>query len=279
MERSHLVNGRFLHNLDGWTASGGASYHAGAGDAQYGIVVLPVGASIVQSFAVPHVRSYTLSLAVKTTSGTLSTGQATVTIRDGQNNIVASIDLSGDAPAWSIQTTTLGLAPGSSYRITLTNVSASATIYIDDVWLWPVLNTRSDLAQTIHRKLAALATDASLSTTANGAQTEGDYTDAVDAGLRSAGAIDSETDLPDVRWLDATTVDIALDAIEREMLKRLQRHYATVVDLKIGPRDEKLSQISKHLASLAGGGDGAASQGSRKVVTRKLIYQVDDYEL
>jgi|FLYN01.1.fsa_nt_gi hypothetical protein len=266
MDRTHLTNGRFLHTLDPWTAAGGATYSAGDGDDHYGVAVLPAGSSIRQDLAVVGYRRYTLHLAVKG-------GNATVTIADGDGNTVLTTTASGSAGVWTETSITAGLASGTTYRLTISNGGASS-ISIDDVWLWWVPKTRAELAAMVHRKLGQLATDASLSTTASGDQTEGSYTDAIDAGLRSVGAIDPETDLADVRWLDAGLLDTCLDAIEREVLERLQRHYAVLTDIKVGERDEKLSQIGAAIAKLTGSG----RPGGGKVVVRGLRRRADDYE-
>ena len=267
-ERSHLVNGRMFHTLNGWTTAGGAVYSAGDGDDHYGVANLPAGASISQAFAVERPRAYTQHLAVKTAS-------ATVTITDGSGNSLPGQTATGSASVWTESSLTFGLAPGTTYTLTISNAGGS-TILVDDLWLWWVPKTRAELAAHVHRKLDALATDANLSTTASSTQTEGSYTDAVDAGLRTVGAIDPETDLPDVRWLDASSLDTCLDAIEREMLERLQRHYATLTDIEVGPRKEKLSQIAQALRALMSGGQGG---GSGKVVVRRLRREARDYEL
>jgi hypothetical protein len=267
-ERSLLTNGRFLSNLNGWTASGGAAYSAGDGDDHYGVASLPAGASISQALAVWRARSYTLHLSVKTAA-------ATITIVDGAGNSLPAQTASGAGGVWTETSIALGLAPGSQYTLTISNAGGS-TILIDDVWLWWAPLSRSELAARVHRKLDALATDASFSTTTSGAQTEGSYTDAVDAGLRAVGAIDVETNLPDVRYLDAGLLDSCLDAIEREMLERAQRHYAALTDIKVGDRDEKLSQIAKTIGALSAGGQGGARG---KVVMRTLRREANDYEL
>jgi hypothetical protein len=64
-ERNYLINGRFLQNLNGWTAENGASYLASDGDDHYGIANLPVGGSVRQDFAVDNARAYTLHVAAK----------------------------------------------------------------------------------------------------------------------------------------------------------------------------------------------------------------------
>lgn len=275
-QRNRLGNGRFLQSLDNWTASN-ADYSAGDGDDHYGVAVLETGGGYIeQSFSVPYARLYSLHLAVKAVGASLSGSQATARISDGDGNTVLTQNLSGTADTWTESTYNIGLAPGTTYTLRITDASAAGDVKIDDVWLWWVPLTRAAMATRVHAKLARLGTDRSLSTTAAGALTEGDYTYAVDAGLRTVGAIDPETDTPDVRWLDAALLDTALDAIELEMIERLQRDYAVEVDIKVGPRQESLSQIGAALRALGGQGKGGA--GGR-VVMRKLAHQADDYEL
>lgn len=273
-ERNRLSNGRFLHNLNSWVTAS-ASYSAGDGDEHYGVANISVGGSIAQVFGVDYARSYTLHLSVKAPSGTLAGSQATVAITDGDGNSVASFNLTGGASSWTDNNNSLGLAPGATYTLTITNASAAGAIRVDDVWLWYVPMTRANLAARVARKLSALATDAGLDTTAAGDLTEGHYTDAVDAGLRAVGAVDPETDQTDIRWLDSTTIDTCADLIEREMLERLGRYYATLVDIEAGPRKEKLSQIGAALARMT----SAPQSGGAKVVVRKLGRLADDYNL
>jgi hypothetical protein len=278
-ERNRLVNGRFLHNLNNWTASN-AVYSAGDGDDHYGVAVLSTGGGYIeQTLGVVNARSHSLHIAVKPVGGALSAGQATLRITDGDGNTVATQNLSGDADAWTESTYTFGLAPGTTYTVRITNVSAAGDVKIDDVWLWWVPKTRAQLATMVHTKLARLATDRSLSTTAAGALTEGSYTYAVDAGLRAVGAIDPETDLPDVRWLDASLLDTALDAIEKEILEQLQRDYAVEVDITMGPHSERLSQKHAALEKLTGAAGSSQGSGGGRVVMRKLHYQANDYDL
>lgn len=280
-ERSRLYNGRFLHNLNNWTGAGGAAYSAGDGDEHYGVAVLPAGASIAQTFGVTHLRAYTLHVAAKPVGGTLGADELVATITDGAGNVVAALSLEGDtADSWQENSDTLGLAPGTTYTLELANGSG-LPVRVDDVWLWYVPVTRAALAAAVHAKLSRLATQASLSTAASGASTEGDYTAAVSAGLRTVGAIDPETDLPDVRWLEASTVDACQDAIEREMLERLQRYYAVETDLTLGPKTERRSQIAGAIEKLTGtaGGPQGGSGSPGKIVTRQLRRETNDYEL
>jgi hypothetical protein len=138
-----------------------------------------------------------------------------------------------------------------------------------------VTYTRADIAGLVHRALGALATDAALTTTDDGAgQTEGSYTDAIDYGLRAVGAIDADTDAIDVGLITVATLDDLLQVVKRAMLERLQLHYATVVDLQVGQREEKLSQIGAAIARLL----GSSASGSARVTVRPLRRAARDYD-
>jgi hypothetical protein len=274
-ERSYLTNGRFFHRLDGWQVSG-ATYSAGDGDDHFGLVVLATGGKYVeQTFAVQHPRAYTFHVSVKPVGGALSAGQATLRISDGDGNVVTTQDLSGGADVWTENSFAIGLAEGTTYTLRLTNVSAAGDVRVDDVWAWWVPMTRAGLATRVHEKLGRLATERALSTTTSGALTEGDYTHAVDAGLRSSGAVNPETDEPDVRWLEAGSLETILEAIEQEMLERLQRDYAVETDISLGSRSESRSQIRDAISELT----SSAGGGSKRPVQRKMRHDRGDFEL
>lgn len=275
-ERNHLVNGRFLQNLGNW-ASSGAAYSAGDGDEHYGVAVLSTGGGYIeQTFAVPNARNYSFYLSVKAVGAALSAGQATARIKDGDGNTILTQNLvAGTGDTWIETTSAIGLAPGTTYTLRLTNVSAAGDVRLDDAWLWWLPLNRAELAARVHAKLDRLATAAGLSTTPAGALTEGSYTYAVDAGLRAVGAIDPETDLPDARWLDTAQLDTVLAEIEREMLERLMRYYAAAVDTQVGSRRESLSQVGAALAAL---GKAGGAGGGGRVVVRKLGHEAGDFE-
>lgn len=277
-ERSHIYNGRFLQNLSNWTAAGGAAYSAGDGDEHYGVAVLPTGGgSVEQDFTVNAARLYTLHLSVKAVGASLTAGQATIVITDGDGNAVKTISLTGTADTWTDNDQTIGLASGTTYNLQLVNNTAAGDVKVDDVWLWYVPKTRAELATLVNRQLDSLATDASLTTTPSAGQTEGSYTDAIDAGLRNIGAINPETDQPDIRYLESSSLDAALQLIESAMLDRLQRRYLLLVDIDAGDRSEKLSQIAAAIARISG--NGSSSGGGRKVIVRKLSHQAEDFNL
>lgn len=267
-ERNHLINGRFMHNLNGWTAAGGAAYLASDGDEHFGLANLPVGASISQAFAVDNPRAFALHVAVKAPSGLLTAGQATLTITDGNGNVVTTQDLVGTLNVWTETNYAIGLAPGTTYELTLTNVNAAGDIRIDDAWLWFVPVTRAQIAAQVHTKLGRIALERSLNTTPAGTMTEGFYTYAIDAALRNVGAIDPETGKPDVRWLNDTNAQNTIDATRREMLEQLQSDYAVEVDTRTGPFQQSLSQKRAAITEMLGGADGGSAAGGGVVMRR-----------
>lgn len=265
-ERNHLSNGRFWHDLNNWDVSG-AVYSAGDGDGHYGVAVLSTGGDYIeQDFSVPDLRDYTLHLSAKPTAA-LSAGQATIQISDGNGNTLVTLNLVGSAGAWQEQTFAVGLVPGTTYTVRITNVSATGDLKVDDAWLWFVPVTRRKIAQAVHRKLRRVATELCYDTATEGEQTEGDYTDAVDEALRSAGAINPETGLPDTRYLDEQSVKTAIDLTMQAMLEMAAIDFGVEVDVAIGPHREQLSQKREALLKLAGiGGDqgrGGGGAGNR----------------
>lgn len=268
IERNLLVNGRFTGDLDNWSATD-AVYLASAGNDHYGVANLSAGGLLSQDFTVVKTRSYTLHIYGISADG--STLRVTVKNSDGNTVYTDDIALTDE---WAENTITIGLPAGDTYTLELENAGDNA-LYVDDVWIWFVPMTRAALAARVHAKLGALATGKSYNTTAAGALTEGYYTYAVDAGLYAIGAVNPETGQPDTRYVTEESLQTALDAIEREMLERLYREYSVDVDLKVGPRDEKLSQVAKAIEGLASAANGA-SQG--RVVMRKMHYGAEDYE-
>lgn len=245
-ERSLLYNGRFLSDLDNWTVSS-AVYSAGDGDDHYGVAVISQNGYIEQTFSPDNTRLHSFHFSVKPVT-TLTTG-LTLLITDGNGNTVLSQALTATAATWTETTVDIGVAFGDTYTLRITNTKAE-DIKVDDIWIWPVVMTRAAIATRVNDKLGRLATDRSYSTTASGAKTEGDYTYAIDAGLRKVDAIDPETALPDIRWLEYDGLQTLLETVEQEMIEKLQRDYSVEVDIRVGQRSESLSQISKSLSEM-----------------------------
>jgi len=271
MYRNHLINGRFDNNgLTSWNASG-ATYSPADGDDHYGLAVLSTGGDYIeQQFTLSRTRFYTIHVNFKGVGAELTAGQATLTLVDNDGNAVLTQNLTGEADTWTTLSFTAGLNQAESYTLRITNVSASGDVYVDDVWIWFLPESRSSIAARIEEKLGRLADDRNLSTTSSGTKTEGDFTYAIDAALRMVGSIDPQTGAPDIRWLDQESVQDALDYTEAEMLEQLLNDYSADVDLTIGPRKESYSQIAKSLGSRLGNKGG---KGTGRVIQRKLHHE------
>ena len=268
-ERNRLANGRFLHNLDNWTASG-ATYSAGVGDEHYGAAVLSSGGYIEQDFSVPDVRGYTLSVSVQPVGTALTSGDVTVSVTDGDGNSVVSYSLTGDADVWTTNRRTIGLAIGTTYTLKIENAAFSGSVYVDDVWLWYVPISRVRLAMRAHARLGRLASKRGLRFATLGELTEGDYTFAVDEALRELGCINPDTGEVDIRYLETDDTGKATAIVEREMLEFLQRDYAFDVDKQDGETMERLSQRQKAIAEMLKSGAGG---NDNKIITRKLVHK------
>lgn len=274
MERSLLDNGRFLQNLNLWTQNN-ATYLASDGDDHFGVAVLATGGGYIeQDFAVPDARSYTLHLAVKGIGAAITSGQVIARIADGDGNTVVTYNLTADADTWTESNNTPGLTPNTTYTLRLTNVSATSNVYFDDVWLWFVPITRAQIATRVHAKLGRLATERSLTTVASGALTEGSYTYAIDAALRVYGAVNPETGLPDIRYLDENQVQSVIELTRLEVLEFLQTEYAVEVDTTTGPYRQNLSQKAETIGKIIGSGKGSNGGGSGgSVIQRTLTHK------
>lgn len=264
-ERSHLLNGRFLSDLDQWTVSD-AAYSAGDGDDHYGVAVLSQNGYIEQDFSVNYTRAYSIHISVKP-GVTLTSGQLVMLITDSDENTFLSQSLTGTGAAWNEQTIDIGLAAGDTYTIRFTNTSAN-DVKLDDIWLWCVVMTRANIATRVNEKLGRLASERSYSTTTSGTKTEGDYTYAIDTALRKLDAIDPETALPDIRWLDYGDLQTMLEVVEQEMIEKLQRDYSVEVDIRVGQRSENLSQITKSLSEMT-----TKDSKSGRVIVKKLTHE------
>ena len=273
-EYSRLRNGRFIHDLDGWTLNG-AVYQAGDADDHYGVAELETGGEyILQTFNVQRIRRYQVHLDVKPVGGDLVTTDAQVEITDGDGTVILTTNLVADADTWTENSYTVGLGPGTTYTIKIiNNTHADGVLRVDDVWIYGVAILRSEIASRLADKLGAIATERSLSATASGALTEGDYTYSIDAGLRSMGYVNPETGLPDIRYLqDPGKIDPVISASLAEILEQMELEYAVEPDITVGPRTERRSQIADRISKVRGG-SGSGSGGKSRVIQRKLGHE------
>lgn len=133
---------------------------------------------------------------------------------------------------------------------------------------------RSDLANMVAARLRTLATSAGLSATASAAGPNGDYTLAIDDGLRAVGAVDANGD-PSVVMLAPAQISDAVAAAYQSILIGLRADYALKTDVSLGPRTENLSQIATSLDKMLGGGAAAGDAGAVAgggVAQSKLTY-------
>lgn len=115
--------------------------------------------------------------------------------------------------------------------------------------------TDAELAARLHRDLAQMAADAGWATAATEGQALGHYTDLVADAKEAVG-------VEDLAAATATQRRRVRLAALGGCLERLERHYATLTDITVGQRDEKLSQIAAAIGRLrAAGATGGSSVG------------------
>jgi hypothetical protein len=105
--------------------------------------------------------------------------------------------------------------------------------------------TDADLAAKLHRDLSALATEAGWSPAATTGQDQGHYTDPIADAKADVGVTDLSAATAGQR---RRVRQLALLAC----LDRLELYFATLADLAVGQRDEKLSQIGAAVARARG---------------------------
>jgi len=267
MHPNHIYNPDFSRDLDGWAVTGTAVHVTNEGYNELGAVLLAAsGDSISREFTINMGRSYMLEVAVK---GTAS-GSIDIAIANDSGSTLYQTS-QAVTTAWTVVPgTRIGL-PWGTHTITISY--SDTAVYVDDISVAYVPITRAEIASQVAERLGVLATNASMSTTPNGAATEGDYTSAVDVGLRKVGAIDP-AGRPDVRYIDPDSIDAVLGETELAMLHKLHRYWSTQTDYSLGPRTEHISQVNaaiERLIGIAVGGRDASA--ARAIKTRKLIHK------
>lgn len=116
--------------------------------------------------------------------------------------------------------------------------------------------TDLELATRLHRDLSALATEAGWSVAATPDQALGSYTDPIADAKTQLGMSDlSLATNQQLRQLRRLALAACLD--------RLDTYYATLVDIRVGERDEKLSQLRASLPQLRASLIGRVAIGMR----------------
>lgn len=117
--------------------------------------------------------------------------------------------------------------------------------------------TNAALAARLHRDLGWLATEAEWSTTSDDEdQPQGHYTDPIEDALEAEG-VES--------LADATAAE--RKAVRRVALlgclDKLEIHFAALVDTTLGPRADRMSQISEAIGRIRGTQGGKVGKGVR----------------
>jgi hypothetical protein len=113
--------------------------------------------------------------------------------------------------------------------------------------------TDAELASKLHRDLQGLALEAGWATAATLDQPQGHYSDLI---------ADAKADVGVTIWAAASAAQIkrVRQLALLACLDRLELHFATLTDLKVGQREERLSQIGAAVArARAGGSRGAGT--------------------
>lgn len=262
---NRLYNADFARDLNTWTAYGDAVHVVSQGYGELGVVHLPTpGSAVEQAFSIGVGRPYMIEVAV---CGASADGELSLAIETSGGELVYASTLLFSDSAWTFHAERVGL-PWGDYNLRLACIDEAC--YVDDVSMAHVVATRQELAQKTATRLGALAATADYSTGATQLSAEGDYTDAIDEGLRAIGALD-QAGRPDVRYVEADVLSALLGAIELAMLHKLQRHWMTKTNYQIGPRTEYINQIQASLLALTGSAvGGRAASAGRGVQTRSL---------
>ncbi|MFZ1755031.1 MAG: hypothetical protein WBO46_14980 [Caldilineaceae bacterium] len=250
---NHLSNGGFDGNLDEWTGTGGINRSLGL--PRLGCGELEAGETLSQSEGLSADTLYTLHYFYRLADGaSLTAGYGSIT----------QTHTGTPADAWQEGVLVFALDSGASDSVTFT--ASGATAYVDSVTLvaggLPL--TRQGILSVVSARIAALATDAGLSSTASGDLPEGDYTYAIDEALRQVGAVNRWGD-PDVTALATAKANDVLEAAVTAMVQRLRSTYALKTDTSLGPRRESFSQIANSLDGMLSG-----SGADRRVKMGKL---------
>jgi len=269
MSANKIFNGGFIGDLGSWTVATSAVYIASVGNDQLGACHLTgAGDAVSQQFSAPTSREYMIDIYARTVTGT---GDLTLTITDSNGNTTYTATQSATTAFANTEGNRVGL-PSGTYTLALTYDTAA--VYVDDVSVAVVEKTRLELADDAADILGDLATqDAGFVTTPSGTDTEGDYTEAVDAALREFGAVGADGQ-PDVRYLTLDRVDGAIDSIQLYMLHKLHRYYARhATDFTLEGRTEHWHQRTAAIEALLGIAVGGRTSGAgRAIATRRLVH-------
>jgi hypothetical protein len=257
-----IYNPRFRSSeLSGWNSEGSPEYVPDDGHAGLGCVRFDGdGDALEQPLRLPEPLTYTISVWAK------GSGTATLALRNKDDAVAYTTTISGGGAGWT-ETETAVQLPAEQFDFRLER--ASGVVLVDDVSLAHVPATRAELATLAEDRLSDLATEFSLSTGRDGDLTEGDYTHAISAALRTLGMVNEWQD-PDVRCMDPGDVDRVVKQIEEEMLPVLHnKALLRTESYSLGPLTERKS-TNRYLAMRMGILPGMQAARRGTITVKKL---------
>jgi len=268
--RNLITNGRFDLGLNNWYFDD-ATHLPGGGRNGFDAIRLDEGGFVSQPIAVRFTRPHLLRIAVKTPSPV--SGKARLRIQDDRGGAHSrSFDLATTkAGEWQEYSHHFGIGKGNYKLVIESDIDG---VEIDGVWMWPVAVTRAQIAAQVADRLGAVATQFNYSLTPSWGKPEGSYTLAVDAGLRSAQAINPYDGSPDIRWLSDNAVDDAVEAATAYMVNRARMDASVETDISVGGRSESRSQVYSALSKYQEGAGGNSGPG--RIETRRLYHASEE---
>lgn len=243
MATNLLLNGGFDGNLDRWSGTG--TIERSLGYPRPGCAALAAGSALEsEAVGLGADQLYTLHYFFRMVSG------ATLTIRYGdmvQAYTGAPLDI------WREGTFAFALDTSGNSGVRLEAAGGLAHVDAVALLIGGLPCSRYQLATMVAAQLRGLATSAGLLSGASAAGPNGDYTVAVDEGLRAVGAVNRYGD-PDVTQLAPRQINDAVEAAKAAMLQALRADYALKTDVQLGPRRESRSQIAESIDKMLGGG-------------------------
>lgn len=127
--------------------------------------------------------------------------------------------------------------------------------------------TKSDISLMVFDNLSSLATDAGF-IRADSSNSQLGFGSAVDFAVITVVGSNDVTLVTDSNLIQVITW------AEYFALKKLYNYYATAVDFKLGPREEKLSQIARAIDNITGA-LGVNTQAP--IVFRDMVWEFNDF--
>lgn len=272
-----LYNGGFNGNMYRWSGTG--TINRIAGYPRIGCASLAAGQSIASEvIGLGENYPYTIHFFYQ-----LATG---ATLTAGYGSVVTQTFTGSPLNVWREGVITFALDTGGNSGVTF--AASGGACLVDSVTLMggglPI--SRADIAVMVADNLGSLATDAGLSTTASAAGPNGDYSLNIDDALRAMGAVSTFGGAgllgtyadeavttwgdPDVTQLEMAEIGSVVELVTESLIVQIRNSKAGEVDITLGPRSERKSQLVANMNALLGGGKGKGGASGKSVGVGKL---------